>query len=200
MIVIVGLGNPDKQYSNTYHNVGFITIDHFAEKYGLSFTKKKFKGVVAEGVVCGEKVVLLKPYTYMNLSGQAVAQIKNMLKIDLSELLVVYDDVDIPIGTARFRKNGSAGTHNGMRNIVECLGTTNFARLRVGINSDNKISLIDYVLSQIKGENCEKLDAILPKTDKAIEEFIKSKGKIENIDFNTLWLDFWVKIAFMLHL
>lgn len=200
MIVVVGLGNPDKQYANTYHNVGFITIDHFAEKFGLTFSKKKYKGVVAEGVVDGEKVVLLKPHTYMNASGQAVADVVNMLKLDLNQLLVVYDDVDIPVGTARFRKNGSAGTHNGMKSIVEWLGTTNFARLRVGIGSEDNVSLIDYVLSQINKNNREKIDTILTKTDKAIEEFIKSKGKVDNIDFNLLWLNFWVKIAFILHL
>lgn len=186
MIAIIGLGNPDKQYEKTYHNVGFITIDNFAKSVGLEFSKKKYKGVVAEGIVDGEKVVLLKPHTYMNLSGQAVVELKNMLKLDLSQILVVYDDFDIPLGSLRFRKNGSAGTHNGMRNITELLGDTHFARLRVGIGQNTKTPIIDYVLSRINDESMEKLEIALPKANKAIHEFIKTKGQIENIDFNTL--------------
>lgn len=186
MIAIIGLGNPDKQYQNTYHNMGFMAIDNFAKSMGLTFTKKKYKGVVAEGMVDGEKVVLLKPCTYMNLSGQAVVELKNKLKLSLSEILVVYDDIDIPIGTLRFRKSGSPGTHNGMRNITELLGSQDFARLRVGIGQETHMPLVNYVLAQVDKESMAKLDVAFTKSNKAIEEFIKSKGKIENIDFNTL--------------
>lgn len=186
MIGIVGLGNPDKQYQNTYHNMGFMALDNFAKSSGLKFTKKKYKGEVAEGVVEGEKVVLLKPHTYMNLSGQAVVELKNMLKLDLSELLVIYDDIDLPVGAIRYRKSGSAGTHNGMRNITELLGSTQFARLRIGIGQDTPMPLINYVLSQVDDVTKKQLEPVFEKSNKAILSFIKLKGKIENIDFNTI--------------
>lgn len=186
MIAIIGLGNPDKQYDNTYHNVGFMTIDHFAKTNGLNFTKKKYKGVVAEGVIEGEKVVLLKPHTYMNLSGQAVVELKNKLKLDLHQIIVVYDDIDIPLGTLRFRKSGSPGTHNGMRNITTLLGSQDFARLRVGIGQDTRMPLVNYVLSSIDKSSGEKLKTAFEKSDKALLQFIKSEGKIDNIDFNLL--------------
>lgn len=186
MIAIIGLGNPDKQYDNTYHNVGFMAIDHFAKNYGLSFTKQKYKGVVAEGVVDGEKVVLLKPHTYMNLSGQAVVQLKNKLKLDLKQIIVVYDDIDIPLGTLRFRKSGSPGTHNGMRNITSLLGSQEFARLRVGIGQDTRVPLVSYVLSTVDKLSGEKLQQAFEKSDKALLQFIKSEGDIDNIDFNLL--------------
>lgn len=186
MIAIIGLGNPDKQYQNTYHNVGFLALDSFATANGLSFLKKKYKGEVAEGVVNGEKVVLLKPHTYMNLSGQAVVEIKNKLKLDPSQILVIYDDIDIPIGSLRYRKNGSAGTHNGMRNIIDLLGTNDFPRLRVGTGQETNLPLVSYVLSKIDKESMEKLNSAFEKSNKAIEIFVKTKGKIENIDFNTL--------------
>lgn len=186
MIAIIGLGNPDKQYQNTYHNVGFLALDSFASKYGANFSKKKYKGEVAEYTINGEKVVLLKPHTYMNLSGQAVVEIKNKLKLDNSQILVIYDDIDIPIGSLRYRKNGGAGTHNGMRNIIELLGSSDFPRLRIGTGQDTNLPLVSYVLSRIDKESMEKLNGAFEKSNKAIEIFINSKGKIDNIDFNTL--------------
>lgn len=184
MIVIVGLGNPEKKYDNTYHNVGFYCVDYFAENNGIKFTKTKYNALVGEGMVEGNKVVILKPLTYMNNSGVSVSQIVNQLKLPLEKLLVVYDDLDLPCGTLRFRKKGSAGTHNGMRNIVTVLGREDFARLRVGIGKDDNIPVIDYVLSRINKENKDKLNNILPKMNGVIKEFIKSDGKIESIDIN----------------
>lgn len=184
MIVVVGLGNPEKKYDNTYHNVGFRSVDYFAKANGIEFTKKKYNALVGEGIVEGNKVVVLKPQTYMNLSGQSVSQIVNQLKLPLEKLIVVYDDADLPCGTLRFRKQGSAGTHNGMRNIVMMLGSTEFPRLRVGIGKDDNMPIVDYVLSRINTENMAKIDDSMLKLNMALKEFIKSDGKVDNIDIN----------------
>lgn len=185
MIVIVGLGNPDKKYDNTYHNMGYKCVDYFAEQNGISFTKNKYQAMYGEGVVGGQKVVLLKPTTYMNLSGVSVSQLVNQLKHPLEKLIVVYDDLDLPMGALRFRKSGSAGTHNGMKNIVSMLGSQNFARLRVGIGKENEnISTVDYVLSKISKDNLQKIEDCLPKVNMTLKEFISSDGKVENIDIN----------------
>lgn len=184
MIVIVGLGNPGKQYENTYHNVGFKSVDFFAAQNSIEFTKKKYNALVGDGVVEGQKVVVLKPQTYMNCSGSSVIQIVNQLKLPLDKLVVVYDDADIECGSLRFRKKGSAGTHNGMRNIIATLGCGDFARIRVGIGKGDNIPIVDYVLSKISTSNMEKIESVLPKVNGALKEFIKSEGKIDNIDMN----------------
>ena len=175
MIVIVGLGNPDKQYENTYHNLGFMSVDYFAHENGIEFKKNKYNALVGEGVVEGQKVMVLKPQTYMNNSGVSVSQVVNQLKLPLEKLIVIYDDLDLPCGTLRFRKKGSAGTHNGMRNIVTMLGREDFARLRVGIGKDENIPVINYVLMRISKENKEKIDNQMPKINAILKEFIKSE-------------------------
>lgn len=180
MIAIIGLGNPDKQYLNTYHNMGFMAVDYFAEQNNLSFTKNKYNSMVAEGFIEGEKVLVLKPTTYMNLSGQAVSAVVNSLKIPLTNIIVLYDDIDIPVGTLRLRKSGSAGTHNGMRNIVELLGSKDFPRLRIGIGCEHRGDLVSFVLSKVSGENLEKTKALLPKINEGLLQFIKHKD-IERI-------------------
>lgn len=180
MIAIIGLGNPDKQYFNTYHNMGFMAVDYFAEQNNLSFTKNKYNSMVAEGFIEGEKVLVLKPTTYMNLSGQAVSAVVNSLKIPLTNIIVLYDDIDIPVGTLRLRKSGSAGTHNGMRNIVELLGSKDFPRLRIGIGCEHRGDLVSFVLSKVSGENLEKTKALLPKINDGLLQFIKCKD-IERI-------------------
>ena len=134
MYIIVGLGNPGKQYENTRHNVGFNVIDILSEEYGISVTKMKHKALIGEGRVGTEKVVLVKPVTYMNLSGESLAEIYNFYKVETSNIVVIYDDIDLDVGKIRIRKKGSGGTHNGMRSIVKCLGTTDFPRVRVGVS------------------------------------------------------------------
>lgn len=181
MIAIVGLGNVGLAYEKTYHNMGFMAIDNFAKKNGFKFNKSKYAGSVAEGVFDGAKVVLLKPSTFMNLSGQSVLKMVKMLKLDLKNLLVIYDDIDLPVGTIRIRKSGSAGTHNGMRNIISLLGTENFARLRIGIGRDEKLNLADYVLSKVSAENFEKLNPAFEKCTNIVEQFIKLNGDVEKI-------------------
>lgn len=160
MKIIVGLGNPEKKYENTYHNLGFMSVEKSAQKSGATFSANKFSGIVAECKIGGEKVVFLKPLTYMNLSGIAVREVMTFYKADLSDLLVIYDDFDIPAGTVRIREKGSAGTHNGMRNIIKELGSSDFARVRVGFKlpKADLIPLIDFVLSGIAKEDKETFD------------------------------------------
>ncbi len=154
MKIIVGLGNPGAKYENTYHNVGFIAVDMLAQKLGAKFSlKSKMLAMVGECFYGGEKVIIVKPQTFMNLSGESVRAVLNFYKADLSNLLVVFDDLDLDVGNIRFRKNGSAGTHNGMRNILQEIGSGDFSRARIGIKKDNpQIPTVDYVLSKIAGE------------------------------------------------
>lgn len=148
MIVIVGLGNPGRKFENTKHNIGYITVDLLAERHGIKINKLKHKALSGTGLIAGRKVMLVKPRTYMNLSGQSVAGIVNYYAVDISDLYVVYDDVDLPAGTLRIRKQGSAGTHNGMKNIIYQLGDDRFPRFRLGIGADRgETPLRDYVLT-----------------------------------------------------
>jgi len=161
MYIIVGLGNPGKQYENTRHNMGFLAVDLLAEKYNIDVNKIKFKALVGEGRIAGQKVLLVKPQTYMNLSGEAVRQAMDFYKIDPEELIVIYDDIDIPTGTFRIRKKGSPGTHNGMRNIFQHIQTNDFPRIRVGIGSGKKENLIGYVTGGISKSEKELLEDVL---------------------------------------
>jgi len=140
MVVIVGLGNPDLKYKNTYHNIGFDCVDALAQKLGLGFDKVKYKALIAEGVVGGKKVLLAKPQTYMNLSGESLAQLKAKFKD--ARILVVVDDIDLPKGNIRYRESGSAGTHNGLRSIVSYIGQ-DFERIKVGIGRDISLDLFN---------------------------------------------------------
>ena len=157
MKLIVGLGNPDREYLNTFHNLGFMSVDKAAEKLNVEFSKQKCRALIAETKIGMEKVILAKPLTYMNLSGESVRELVSFYKIDLSDLLVIYDDYDLKKGVIRIRKEGSAGTHNGMRNIVKELSSEKFKRVRIGFMQDGevKIPLINYVLSGIKKEEVE---------------------------------------------
>ena len=161
MYIIVGLGNPGKQYENTRHNMGFLAVDLLAEKYNIDVNKIKFKALVGEGRIAGQKVLLVKPQPYMNLSGEAVRQAMDFYKIDPEELIVIYDDIDIPTGTFRIRKKGSPGTHNGMRNIFQHIQTNDFPRIRVGIGSGKKDNLAGYVTGGISKSEQEILADVL---------------------------------------
>lgn len=147
MIIIVGLGNIGNKYDMTYHNVGFMVIDKLASKLGLNFSKEKDKALIAEGQYNGEKILLAKPTTFMNNSGEAVVLLKKRYKD--ARILVVVDDIDLPAGKIRYRERGSAGTHNGLRSIVEYIGQE-FERVRVGVGRDEGKDLADFVLSKIK--------------------------------------------------
>ena len=182
MYLVVGLGNYENKYSNTYHNMGFMVADTLAQNLGVEFNKTKCNAIIAEAVVNGEKVIIAKPLTFMNNSGTSVRKFVNKFKIPLSNIIIAYDDIDIEKGTLRFKKEGSAGTHNGMRDIVEKLSSTNFARVRVGIGKPNNIQLFDYVLSKIDKISFEKITPAIERASDIIISFIKNKGDIQNIN------------------
>ncbi|MDE7452928.1 MAG: aminoacyl-tRNA hydrolase [Clostridia bacterium] len=156
MKIIVGLGNPEEKYAKTFHNMGYIAVGDVAAKLGVKFKKKECESYVAEGNVNGEKVIIARPVTYMNLSGRAVKQLLAKYKATADDLIIIYDDYDIPKGTVRIRPSGSAGTHNGMRSIISEINTSDFVRIRIGIrDSEVNIPIINYVLSEVKKEDYE---------------------------------------------
>ncbi len=146
MYIICGLGNPGREYENTRHNMGFLTMDVLSSRLGISITKIKFKALIGEGRIGAEKVVLVKPQTFMNLSGEAVRPVTEFYKVEPSHLILVYDDVDLPTGALRVRPSGSAGTHNGMRSVIYQLQYDDFPRVRIGIGRNGIIPLDRYVI------------------------------------------------------
>ncbi len=155
MFLIAGLGNPDRRYEKTRHNIGFDAVDALADRYGISIREKKHKALVGTGVIEGTKVLLAKPQTYMNLSGESLAEIINFYKLDAeSEMLVVFDDISLAPGNIRVRKKGSAGGHNGIKSIIACTGTQNFMRIKIGVGEKPKgWDLADYVLGRFSEED-----------------------------------------------
>lgn len=169
MWIIVGLGNPGLAYRKTRHNVGFLAVDRLAERCGVKFNKKGFSAVYGEGQVGGQRAILVKPQTYMNNSGEAVQQILNFYKLPPENLIVLYDDIDLPIGSMRIRANGSAGTHNGMRSILACVHSESFPRVRIGIGKDESLMLADYVLKKPSKEDQKVLDEVFDRAADAAE-------------------------------
>lgn len=165
MKVIVGLGNPGKKYEQTRHNIGFLFVDWLANVvFGLNDSDfkedKKFKAMVAETSFSGEKFLLVKPLTFMNLSGETVVAIKNFYKLQNEDFVIAYDDIDLEFGVNRYREKGSAGTHNGMRSIVGLVGAQDVPRLRLGVDSDERLvfgSLADFVLARFKKDEWDQL-------------------------------------------
>lgn len=160
MYIIAGLGNPGKQYAQTRHNVGFDTIDILADKYNISVDTKKHKALCGKGMIEGQKVVLAKPQTFMNLSGESVRELVDFYKINPEEeLIVIYDDISLEPGQLRIRLKGSAGGHNGIKNIIAHLGTQEFPRIKVGVGAKPpKMDLADYVLSRFGAEEQKMMD------------------------------------------
>lgn len=152
LYIIAGLGNPGRKYENTRHNLGFITIDLLAEDLGIRVNKLKFKALIGEGRIGSSRVILVKPQTYMNNSGESLWEIVQFYKIPMENLVVIYDDFDIPAGTLRVRKFGSAGTHNGMRSIIYQLQSDRFPRIRIGMGSEDKGNLINFVIGGFRKE------------------------------------------------
>lgn len=178
MKLIVGLGNPGPEYDRTRHNMGFKVIDKLSAKYSIEVNHSKFKGMYGTGLINGEKIILFKPYTYMNLSGEAVEQIAAFYKVDLEDLIVIYDDIDIAPGLIRIRKSGSAGSHNGMKSVTQMMGSTLFPRVRVGTGKpDNKDHLIEYVIGAIDEDEKPLLEEGIQKAADAVSMIIE-----ENID------------------
>lgn len=175
MYLIVGLGNPESDYSRTRHNMGFDVINKLAEKFDIKVNKSKFKALYGTGTISGEKVVLVKPQTYMNLSGDAVQEFVNFYKINPDELLVIYDDIDTTPGKIRIRKTGGPGTHNGMKSVVSTLNSEEFMRVRVGIGMPEfKGDLINYVIGHVPDEEYEVLQKGVAIAAESVEEILKN--------------------------
>lgn len=166
MKIIVGLGNPEGKYAQTYHNIGFSVVDLFAKQQGLKFNKTKCQAEIAKG----DDFIIAKPNTYMNNSGNSVYELKKYFKVPLSDILIVLDDIDMPKGKVRFRSSGSAGTHNGLRDIVNKVGVT--PRLRIGVGRDKDMDLADYVLSTIDMSSRPVLNEAYNKATVLIQKFI----------------------------
>lgn len=177
MFIIAGLGNPTSQYEGTRHNIGFDVMDALAEKYNISISEKKHKALCGKGVIEGEKVLLVKPQTYMNLSGESIAEILNYYKVDAEEdFLVVFDDISLAPGNIRIRKKGSAGGHNGIKNIIAMTGTQNFKRIKVGVGEKPKgWDLADYVLGRFSDEDRKKVNDAIEDTIGAVSLILRGE-------------------------
>ena len=174
MYLIVGLGNPEPEYSKTRHNMGFDTVNLVAEKHNIVLDKKGFDGIYGCGTIESEKVILLKPQTYMNESGKSITQVRDFYKIENKDIIIIYDDIDLDVGVVKLRKSGGAGTHNGMKSVVEQLGTTDFPRIRIGTGKPEfKELLISYVIQKMNEEDYETLTPSIQKAAISVETIIK---------------------------
>ncbi|MDD5898667.1 MAG: aminoacyl-tRNA hydrolase [Clostridia bacterium] len=186
MYLIVGLGNPGSKYAHTRHNVGFDVLEALSRKLGVSISRQRDNALVGECFVGGQKVILALPQTYMNLSGEAVAPLAAYYRIPPENLLVVYDDIDLPQGHIRIRKNGSAGTHNGMRSIVGTLGREDFPRLRVGVGQKREgYELADWVLGHYIGPEQEVADRAFAQAADAIVDYLENGIESAMRTYNT---------------
>ena len=187
MYLIVGLGNPEKKYDKTKHNVGFDAIDEMIDEYDIPSSGISMKGMYGKGFIGGEKVMVMKPLTYMNLSGHAVRAFVDYYNIDVqSELIVIYDDVDMAAGQLRIRKKGSAGSHNGMKSIIQMLGSTDFTRIRVGIGpKPEKWDLADYVLAPFSRDERVKVDGVIEDIPDIIKTIVEDGVDIAMTRYNT---------------
>lgn len=195
MYIIAGLGNPGKKYEDTRHNIGFNTIDALADKLNIKVNKIKFKGLVGEGRIAGERVILLKPHTFMNNSGESIVEILNFYKLKPEDLIVVVDDIDIEFAQLKIKKNGSAGTHNGLKSIVNLTGSKNFARFKVGVGKKHpNEDLASFVLSTFPAKDKKHIedaidacaDAIIEAMDRGIDASMNSYNN------NIYWGGSWI--------
>lgn len=185
MYLIVGLGNPESDYSKTRHNMGFDVINKLSDKFDIKVNKSKFKALYGTGLINGEKVVFVKPQTYMNLSGEALQEFVSFYKVENKNIIVIYDDIDTTPGKIRIRKSGGPGTHNGMKSVVNCLNTENFTRVRVGIGCPEfKGDLINYVIGHIPEEEYEVLQEGVSLAAQAVEEIVKNGVDIAMNKYN----------------
>jgi len=179
MKLIVGLGNPGNEYEKTRHNIGFMVIDYFAKEHNISIETKKFNGLFTKFMYNNETVILLKPLSYMNLSGEVVRSFVDYFKIDIKDILIINDDLDMSIGKIKLKEKGSSGGHNGLKNIELHLKTSEYKRLKIGISNNKMIDTKDYVLGKLNEEETKKITEILPITNKIIEDFT-------TVDFNKI--------------
>ena len=186
MYIIAGLGNPTMQYEGTRHNAGFDVIDALADKYNISVDGRKNRAYIGKGIIEGQKVLLVKPQTYMNLSGESIGGLVDYFKIDEEQdLIVIYDDISLPPGQIRIRKKGSAGGHNGIKNIIAHLGTKVFPRIKVGVGEKpKKYDLADYVLSHFTKAEREEMEEGYQKAIQAVEKILAGEMEAAMNEFN----------------
>ncbi|UQS85007.1 aminoacyl-tRNA hydrolase [Apilactobacillus apisilvae] len=182
MKMIVGLGNIGPQYDGTRHNTGFEVVDHFAEKHGIDLSTRKMEAKFGSGLIDGEKVMLVEPLTFMNESGRAVGPLMKYFKLSLEDLVVVYDDMDLPVGKIRLRTHGSAGGHNGIKSLIAHLQTDKFNRVRVGTGHPQRESVVDYVLGQFTAEQKPDFARACDNSVSALEDFVNNEefSRLEN--------------------
>jgi len=170
--LVIGLGNPGLRYAHSRHNVGFMIVEQFARAHDLRFSRKRFNAEIAEGAIGGARVMIAKPQSFMNLSGEAIGKLFKFYKVSPDELIVVYDDLDLPLGKMRLRPKGSAGGHHGMESIIAHIGTSDFARLRVGIGRPNPDADIDHVLGNFEGDERKLMDETFANAADAISVWV----------------------------
>ena len=174
MKLIVGLGNPGKKYENTRHNMGFMAIDLLSDQADINVDKEVFHGLMGRGKIFEQDVILFKPTTFMNLSGTAVQEVVHYFKIELEDIVVIYDDMALEPGTIRLRKEGSSGGHKGMQNIIDCLSTEQIKRIRIGIGEPGENDNIDYVLSKPLKDEMSIIEEAIANAVRAVKEMLKS--------------------------
>ena len=176
MYVIAGLGNPGREYEGTRHNVGFMTLDALADKYNIDVREKAFKGLIGKGVIEGHKVILVKPQTYMNSSGESIRAAADYYKVDPEDILIVYDDISLAPGQLRIRAKGSAGGHNGLKSIIYRLNSDTFPRVKMGVGAPKHedYDLADFVLGRFTKEEIPVMEDAIVKAEKAVAEIIKN--------------------------
>ena len=184
MYIIAGLGNPGPEYAATKHNIGFVALDFLAEQHDIKIQKIKHRALVGEGTIGGQKVLLVKPQTYMNASGESLREIMTFYKEPMDHLIVLYDDIDIPMGTIRVRPGGSAGTHNGMRSIIYQLQNDGFPRIRIGMGGERKGDLADYVISPVSKDHRDQVADAVRRACSAAETIVRQGVTKAMNDFN----------------
>ncbi|WP_043582291.1 aminoacyl-tRNA hydrolase [Acetivibrio clariflavus] len=173
--VVIGLGNPGPRYENTRHNVGFDTIDQLSKKHNIAVTKVKYKAVIGDGNIGGHRVLLVKPQTFMNLSGESVREIIEWYKVPVKNIIIIYDDIDLPVGKIRIRPKGSAGTHNGMRSVIYQIQSEDFPRIRIGIDKPPQgWELADFVLSKFSADERKSVEEAIENAADAVEVILNS--------------------------
>ncbi len=178
MYLVVGLGNPGEKYAFTRHNAGFLAIDYISQKHNIEIKKIKNKALIGEGYIAGEKVILAKPQTFMNLSGESVRELISWYKVDVDNIVVIYDDVSMPLGSLRIREKGSAGGHNGIKSIISQINSDVFTRFKIGVDQKpEEYDLADYVLGKFTKDEQKIIFETFEKINFAVEEFIKNGPK-----------------------
>ena len=177
MYIVVGLGNPGKEYENTRHNIGFMTLDKLSDKLKIDISKNKHKALIGKDTVNGETIMLVKPQTFMNLSGESVVDILNYYKEEPEKVIVIVDDIDLPVGKIRIKRKGSAGTHNGLKSIVSCINSQDFIRVKVGVGKNKDVDLVNFVLGAFSKEEKEVIDESIERACEAVEMIVDGKIK-----------------------